>query len=152
MTPSQARKSVILERLAWIEQLLAEMRDLPLADHAEFTSDPLIAAASESYLRRSLEALLDIGRHILAKGYARAAPDYKSIAMMLGEVGVLTESETRLFRMMAGYRNRLVHFYDEVSKEELFEICSQQLDDIERVSDVFRRWMIEHPDKVDSSL
>jgi uncharacterized protein YutE (UPF0331/DUF86 family) len=32
---------------------------------------------------------------------------------------------------MAGYRNRLVHFYDEVSEKELFQILRNNLGDIE---------------------
>jgi uncharacterized protein YutE (UPF0331/DUF86 family) len=34
-------------------------------------------------------------------------------------------------RLMAGYRNRLVHFYDEVSEKELFQILRNNLGDIE---------------------
>ena len=34
-----------------------------------------MVAAGESYLRRTLEALLDISRHVLAKGFARAPSD-----------------------------------------------------------------------------
>jgi len=33
-------------------------------------SDPRNVASAESYLRRGLEALLDLGRHLLAKGFA----------------------------------------------------------------------------------
>ena len=38
------------------------------------------ARGADSCLRRSLEALFDIGRHILAKGYARGVTEYKEIA------------------------------------------------------------------------
>jgi uncharacterized protein YutE (UPF0331/DUF86 family) len=54
--------------------------------------------------------------------------------------------------ILAGYRNRLVHFYHEVSAEELYEICAHQLDDLKIVQDAFRRWLKEHPDKLDSTL
>ena len=39
-------------------------------------------------------------------------------------VGVLDEENGALLRELAGYRNRLVHFYHEVSDLELYEICS----------------------------
>ena len=32
--------------------------------------------------------------------------------------------EADLLQILAGYRNRLVHFYHEVSVEELYEICA----------------------------
>jgi hypothetical protein len=41
-------------------------------DLAAFTADPRMVAAADSYLRRTLEAVLDPGRHILSKGFGRA--------------------------------------------------------------------------------
>lgn len=32
---------------------------------------------------------------------------------------------------MAGYRNRMVHFYDEVTPEELYQIVQDDIKDIE---------------------
>ena len=49
----------------------------------EFTSGPLNAPAAESYLRRALEALMDLGRHILAKGFGRGVAEYKKIDPLL---------------------------------------------------------------------
>jgi uncharacterized protein YutE (UPF0331/DUF86 family) len=53
---------------------------------------------------------------------------------------------------MAGYRNRMVHFYHEITPDELFNICATQLGDIERIADAYRRWVNEHPELVDSTL
>lgn len=36
-------------------------------------------AAADSYLRRALEALMDLGRHILGKGLGRAASEYREV-------------------------------------------------------------------------
>jgi uncharacterized protein YutE (UPF0331/DUF86 family) len=33
---------------------------------------------------------------------------------------------------MAGYRNRLVHYYTEISNEELYEILQNDLGDLEK--------------------
>ena len=33
---------------------------------------------------------------------------------------------------MAGYRNRMVHFYKEITNEELYNLIKKDLDDIER--------------------
>ena len=55
-------------------------------------------------LRRSLEALLDLGRHILAKGFGVGVTEYKEIASELCRHGVLTEADAALLRTLAGYR------------------------------------------------
>jgi hypothetical protein len=73
MTPARISATVVAERMAWIEAMLAGVRQLPLESYAVFDADPRNAAAAESYVRRALEALLDLGRHVLAKAFARPA-------------------------------------------------------------------------------
>jgi uncharacterized protein YutE (UPF0331/DUF86 family) len=53
---------------------------------------------------------------------------------------------------MAGYRNRLVHFYDEPTYQELFEICSEQSAEIAGVVDEIVGWLRQHPERLDTSL
>jgi len=48
--------------------------------------------------RRPLEALFDIGRHILAKKFAYSATEYKEIAKGLFEKKVLETKEAELMR------------------------------------------------------
>ena len=109
---------------------LEALEDLPLRDRAEFLRSRHNVAAAESYLRRSLEALFDIGRHILARKYGLPVVEYKEIAKRLFEKSVLSADEAEWMRKMAGYRNRMVHFYHEVSAEELHEICLNRLGEI----------------------
>lgn len=53
---------------------------------------------------------------------------------------------------LADSRNyRLVHFYDEVNANELYQICTQELGDIEQICDAYRRWIKQHPDKVEQA-
>jgi uncharacterized protein YutE (UPF0331/DUF86 family) len=152
MTSSHLRATTVLERIAWINQMLADLRSLPLADFSAFQADPRNVAAAESYLRRGLEALLDLGRHLLAKGFGLAVTEYKEIAVALVQVGVLDEGTGHLLRDLAGYRNRLVHFYDAVSDHELYDICSTQSGDIEIVLTALVKWIREHPDKIDRTI
>ena len=105
-------------------------------------------AAAESYLRRALEALFDMGRHILAKRFAYPATEYKEIAKGLSDQRVLVEKETELMRKMAGYRNRMVHFYHEITPEELHEICLDHLSEIKLLADKLVQWTKEHGDSI----
>lgn len=151
MTSGRVRAKIIAERTSWIRKMIESLRSLPGDSLEAFRADPLAVAAAESYLRRALEALLDLGRHILAKGFGRAVVEYKDIPIGLREHGVLNESESDLLREMAGYRNRMVHFYSEVTTEELFHIRLSRLEDIERVLSALLRWINAHPELVDQS-
>jgi uncharacterized protein YutE (UPF0331/DUF86 family) len=135
MTPADIDPKVVTQRAAWILEMIGALRDLPLKNKRDFLQNRNNVAAAESYLRRSLEALFDIGRHILAKRFAFPATEYKEIARGLLDKKILNEEETELVRKMAGYRNRMVHFYHEITPEELHEICLNHLDEIKLLLD-----------------
>jgi len=140
MTPGDVRPEIVAERAAWIREMLAGIRSLPLASYEEFTADPRNPAAAESFLRRALEALLDLGRHVLAKRFALAPTEYKEIASGLVECRVLDSARGEKLREMAGFRNRMVHFYHRVTTEELYRICTQDVYDIESVLTAILDW------------
>ena len=149
MTPSLLHRRVITDRLEMIDQALADIRALPLADRSVFFADRRNLWAAESCLRRALEALFDLGRHILAKGHGRGVSEYKEIANALAAVEVLTGPEAEILRLAAGYRNRLVHYYHEISADELYAICTAELGDVEVVAGSYRRWVAAHPERID---
>jgi uncharacterized protein YutE (UPF0331/DUF86 family) len=97
-----------------------------------FLSDKKNPPFVESYLRRSLEAIFDIGRHILAKTYGSRGIEYKAIAGELGEKGIITGELADLLVKMAGYRNRMIHFYREVTPDEIHDIVTHNLPDFDR--------------------
>lgn len=152
MTPAFASRRVIVERLAVLEQMLQQIEQLPLADEAQFFSDSRNVYTAESCLRRGLEALLDIGRHILAKGYGIPAGTYKDVAVLLAEQNVINPEEQKILMQMAGYRNRLVHFYHEVSPQELYQICVFRLSDFATIQAAVQRWVRQNPERIDRSV
>lgn len=152
MNPTGIRKTLIVEKAAWVRKMIQGIRRLPLDSYEDFLADSRNAAAAESYLRRGLEGLMDMGRHILAKGFGIAAAEYKDIADQLTRNDVLNLEEGKMLRLMAGYRNRLVHFYREISNEELYGICSEELIDVERVCDAMIAWLRKNPDKFDPTV
>jgi len=56
-------KNFINERLVMINSLLKKLYKLSDLDEETFLSEDIYPAACESYLRRALEAIFDIGRH-----------------------------------------------------------------------------------------
>ena len=151
MTPGSISRTVVADKIAVIRRMLDGIASLPLEKLDAFTSDPRMVAAADSYLRRALEALLDLGRHVLAKGFGRAPAEYAAIARELGEVGVVGPAEAARLGIMARYRNRMVHFYDEITDAELFRILTTELGDIEAVVSAITNWMAAHPDRVNEA-
>jgi uncharacterized protein YutE (UPF0331/DUF86 family) len=132
--------------------MVEEIRLLPLNTLKDFLADRRNIWSAESCLRRALEALLDLGRHILAKAYGQGVTEYKQIAEELERREILSPEDAALLRTLAGYRNRLVHFYHEITPEELYEICSNELNDIITLRNAFIKWVKVNPDRIDNIL
>ncbi len=122
----------ILELIRFIEVCLQELKPYSRMTREEFLADRKNPPFVESYLRRGLEAVFDIGRHILAKTAGSKEIEYKAVAKELGKQGIISQELSEMIYLMAGYRNRMVHFYKEVTPEELYQIVINNLGDFER--------------------
>ncbi|HUU37137.1 MAG TPA: DUF86 domain-containing protein [Candidatus Desulfaltia sp.] len=144
MTAGKINQRVITQRVTWVRQMLASLQDLPLESRDSFLKEKHTVAAAESYLRRALEALFDLGRHILVKKFAYPATEYKAIAVGLAEKNIIQGADAEVMRRMAGYRNRMVHFYQEITPEDLYEICALHQKDIEKLVQILATWAKSH--------
>lgn len=140
MVISSLNTKLVEDRLAFILKAMSNLRRLAALGEKEFLEGDHSAAA-ESYLRRALEAVFDIGRHIHAKTAASGLVEYKAIARSLGELGIVTPSLAERLQLIAGYRNRLIHFYHEVSDRELYRILRDNLADLDAFVQAIRQFL-----------
>ena len=152
MTPDSLSRRVIVERLAVLDRMVRQIQRLPLLDEDSFFADSRNVHTAESCLRRALESLFDIGRHILAKGLGIPAGAYRDVARQLAEQEVLNAGEEKILLQMAGYRNRLTHHYHEVSAAELHQVCVEDLADLASIRSAFQRWIRANPHKIDHPM
>lgn len=130
MVISNLNIKLIEDRLVFINESIIRLKKLSALTQEDFLEGDNTAIA-ESYLRRSLEAVFDVGRHIVAKSASGGIVEYKEIAAALGSLGILTKEHAEKVRLMAGYRNRLVHFYHEITDKELYSLIQNHLGDME---------------------
>lgn len=139
MTPTGIKLKIVRERLDYAEEQIRELRSLPAEDLEVFLSDRRNPLAADALLRRSIEALFDTARHVLAKGFGIGKLEYREIAKESKDRGLLANEETaEAFWKIAGYRNRLIHHYEEVTPEELHGIVRSHLEDLEAVAEELR--------------
>lgn len=132
MVISKLNFNKIQENLNLIGEFLEKLKRLLKLTKDEFLSDERNPAATESFLRRCIEAIFDVGRHILSKSFSFKSLEYKEVAKELGEKGIVSEEYSQTLIKMAGYRNRMVHFYKEILAQELYDILQTELKDIEK--------------------
>jgi uncharacterized protein YutE (UPF0331/DUF86 family) len=140
MTPGPVDLKIVDDRLAIVAACLADLRLLPVRTLADFTGDRRNPAAAESLLRRAIESLFDVTRHLLAKSFGLGALEYRQAAALAGQHGLFEDPGIReRFVEIAGFRNRLTPFYAGVTTEELYGVVRDDLPDLEKLADELRR-------------
>lgn len=131
MTKLLLDKETILKRVSGIQEEIRELENLAELPFEEFENGIGFKLA-QYHMHRSLEGVFHIGAHILSRIPGADAAEYKEIAKKLGEYKIIDKdfAKNRLSEM-AGYRNRLVHFYAEISSKEIYNIINHNLDDFD---------------------
>ncbi|HVR97498.1 MAG TPA: DUF86 domain-containing protein [Thermoanaerobaculia bacterium] len=140
MTRGTLNLKIVGDRLDLIADCLNGLRKLPATSLEEFSSDYRNPATAESLLRRAVQAVFDLLRHMTAKAHGRGLLEYKELARIAREKSFIQDPELlKVLDQLAGFRNRLTHFYDEVTSEELYGILRNDLEDLERIAEELRR-------------
>jgi uncharacterized protein YutE (UPF0331/DUF86 family) len=136
-------REVLQARISYIEDSVRSLERFKGMPYEEFHSNSDNFRISFYDLHRALEAVMDIGSHILSRIPGARPSSYKDIPRLLEKHKIIpadfaTDSLTR----MAGYRNRMVHFYGEITEKEIFGIIQEELGDfltfIAYISEILR--------------
>lgn len=137
-------EELIAERLGIIQRAVQRLQLLAGLSQEQFLQDEDTVDIAENRLRRALEALFDLGRHIVVKSGLGVPADYRTIIERLRDKGILPSDFAQQILGMAGYRNRLVHEYNKVTPAELYEILQNRLGDFT----VFCQYIVNYLEKI----
>ena len=128
MTPGRVDLKVVANRVRAVRRMVVQLQALAVPSLEEFSAEFRNPAAAESLLRRAIEALLvDVARQLLARGHGIGTLEYRGIARVAAEKGLVADPDLReRFLQIAGFRNRLTHFYEELTPEELHAILPNE--------------------------
>ena len=130
MTRGAIDLKIVNDRLEMVRSAIADLQRLPQASLDVFTGDRRNIWSADALLRRAIEALFDTSRHLLAKAHGRGGLEYRDVARLALEHGLISPEIADQFVRIAGFRNRLTHHYDSITPEELFAVLRQHLGDI----------------------
>jgi uncharacterized protein YutE (UPF0331/DUF86 family) len=128
-----------------IQNNIKELNPLADAKVEDFISDRNKYALAEHYFRRSLEGILTIGTHILSRLPVRTK-DYQEVIVSLGDSDIVPKEFAEKNKKLAGYRNRMVHMYWEITKEELHQIINKHLQDLDKFCEYYQA-VLNEPSK-----
>ena len=107
----------------------------------EYFDNKTLRALSEHYLRIAIEAAIDLGRHVLAARSLRVPEEYKKVAQVLAENGVIPWEMANKLAAMAGLRNILVHLYWDIDYHQLYKIVTRELEDFDQFAQCIQEYV-----------
>lgn len=118
MVPSGIDRERVMLQLGRLEEHLSRLKEIKdkLKDLPE---DNILLSSAERLLQVSIEDCLNIGSHIIAGLGLVRADTYREVFTRLKEANILKEELGTKMEQFASFRNRLVHLYWEVSRDEV---------------------------------
>lgn len=125
-------KNKIDQKLLFMETCLNKLRKLRTFDKDIFTEDFTKVDSAKYLLQVSIEAMLDISSHLIARNRWGKPKDNKEHFQMLSDNGIIDTKDVSIYFNMAKFRNRIVHMYFNISDEMIYDIVQNNIDDFER--------------------
>lgn len=114
-----------------IKENLSELEKMKDLSFDELSGNARDLAAAKYFIRTSIEAMIDIGAHIIAKNLLGVPSTNVEIISLLAQKGIIPQEHLEVYMKMVKYRNRLTHFYHEVSVDEIHQIIQTHIEDFE---------------------
>jgi uncharacterized protein YutE (UPF0331/DUF86 family) len=125
-------REVLQMRISYIEDSLRSLERFKGITYNEFHSNSDNFRIAFYDLHRALEAIMDIGTHILSRIPGARPTAYKDIPQLLEKNKIIpADYAMNSLNRMAGYRNRMVHFYGEITEREIYDIIQEELADFD---------------------
>lgn len=97
--------------------------------YREYIEDFIKVEASKHLLQVTIEAMIDITNHIIARKRLGMPANSADAFNMLAKNDIISNENMRKYRLMTKFRNRIVHIYFEVDTKELYDIIQNNLGD-----------------------
>jgi uncharacterized protein YutE (UPF0331/DUF86 family) len=145
-------KEVLQTRISYIEDSLKSLERFKGIPYIKFHSNSDNFRIAFYDLHRALEAVMDIGSHILSRIPGARPASYKDIPRLLEKHKIIpAEFVANSLTKMAGYRNRMVHFYGEITEKEIYIIIQEELEDFYKFLEHIHK-VLKNPTKFNLSV
>lgn len=124
-------KEKIIKKMNVINKALQNLMELSRVSKEEFLSDFKYYDSAKYNLQVAIEAMIDIGNHIISRLDYEPPKTYADTFEILNKHNILPKDKLNNYKLMAKFRNKIVHFYDDIDEEEIYNILLNNLGDFE---------------------
>ena len=136
--------ALVSKKLALVESCLSDLHRLARPDM--LASDVREQRFVEHTLQIAIQAALDVASHIVSDRRLGEPRTNRELFDLLQRDGWLDESLAQSLRNMAGFRNVLVHGYDDVDLRVVEDVLSHHLGDLAAFAAAVRNQLASRSD------
>ena len=134
-------REVIQKRLKKLDEYLEILSHLQRYTFDNFVADPEHYGSAERFLHLAIEAVNDIGNHIIADDALGTVDTYSDIPTILHEAGIIDKEMLEIWIRMIGVRNTLVHDYVDIDHKIVHQVLQNNLKDIKTLMKIFAQFL-----------
>jgi len=134
-------KEKISRKLRFMKKYVDFLREYRPTTKEELEKDHLLKAAIERNFQLAIESSLDIGEVIISAEDFEKPEDYRDIMLILGKHDVIRADFAERFSRAAGFRNILVHMYEEVDVKKLHDYLQNNLEDFSEFAKFIAKYL-----------
>ncbi len=128
---------LVAKKLAFIETCVRELRSV--ARPERIAEDLREARFVERTLQIAIQAALDVGSHLVSDERLGEPETSRDVFRLLGRAAILDSDLSERLERMAGFRNIVVHAYQDVDLGIVRDILQNRLVDLEEFVAAIRR-------------
>ncbi len=137
-------EEVITGRIAKIREYGRLLANLLQTPRDKFVQEPVYYLQAERLLEVMIQAMIDIGNHVIAGLLLKKPEDYRQIFDILAQNHIISEELLPKVRALVGLRNLLVHEYFEVDHSRLYDEARAGLADFEEFCKAIVHFLQNH--------
>lgn len=126
-----------------LNHYLNKLETVKRLDEATYVADDHEYAYAEHYLQLAIEGILDICRHLVISLGLPTPDDSHGLFPTLQKAGILTEDFVKRNLKMPGFRNRLVHEYDEIDHGLTYQYLQKHIPDLKVFIDQISQFLLK---------
>lgn len=131
---------IVRSRLATLTEMLSILKRHQKLSLKAYLEDRERQLVIEHALLVGIQSILDLATHVLADSDVRDISDYRDALLKLARIKVLPSHFSEQIADMAGFRNLLIHEYQEINPQKVHQFLTQRLTDFEE----FIRYLRDH--------
>ena len=125
-------KALILRKIERVETYLKQIIQKKDPGIEKFERDKDLQSIILFNLIQSIQTCIDIGTHVVSDSGWEMPGSQAAIFELLAQNKIVTQQLAKKMIKMAGFRNRIVHEYENVDLRIVHEIWRKNLGDIEK--------------------